>query len=106
MSYSEDFIQDIVDSVREDGKCGKRYMLEGHENLCLRPVPCPLHDNGPVKRVRRGTPNHPGTPVILFLAIAGFVAAGHVWGSAVMLGMFGPLWLYGAWERGRARDDG
>lgn len=43
--------------------------------------------------------DHPGTVPLVAMVALGAVAGGFV-GAGVMLAMFGPLYLYGAWERG------
>lgn len=45
-----------------------------------------------------GFGSHPGTPVIFGIAMLGFFAGGWI-GSAVMLGVFGPFYVLGAYER-------
>ena len=47
--------------------------------------------------------SHPGTPVIAALVILGAVAGG-IAGASIMAAVFGPLYLYGAYERGRYAD--
>jgi hypothetical protein len=44
--------------------------------------------------------SHPGTPVLVMLVTIGGIA-GSWPGALVMLLTFGPMWLFGAWERGR-----
>ena len=43
--------------------------------------------------------SHPGTPVICVLVALGAIAGG-VLGAGIMMLVFGPLYLYGAYERG------
>jgi len=54
-----------------------------------------------LRRIRRGVRGHPGTIPLLALVGMGWVAAGTWWGAVVMLGIFGPPYLVGAWGRGR-----
>lgn len=54
-----------------------------------------------IGRIRRGLPGHPGTPVLLFFAVLGTYAARSWYGAAIMLGVFGPFYLHGAYERGK-----
>lgn len=42
--------------------------------------------------------NHPGTVSLVFLTLLGALAGG-ITGSLIMLAIFGPLYLYGAWQR-------
>ena len=44
--------------------------------------------------------SHPGTPILIFLVLAGCVARFPV-GGIIMLIVFGPMYLFGAWERGK-----
>lgn len=56
-----------------------------------------------IERLRRGFNGHPGTPIIVWVSMLGF-AAGEWAGVAIMLGIYGPLYLYGAWERGKMEE--
>lgn len=51
-------------------------------------------------RLARGMVGHPGNFWLAVFAIMGALAGGWM-GVGVMLAMFGPLYLIGAWERGR-----
>ena len=59
-----------------------------------------------IKTILRGcgyTPqcgHHPGTLWLVYLTIIGIVAGGWL-GGVAMLAMFGPLYLFGAYERGK-----
>lgn len=44
--------------------------------------------------------DHPGTVPLVMLVTLGLTAGG-ILGAFVMLAVFGPLYLYGAWERGK-----
>lgn len=44
--------------------------------------------------------SHPGTPIVLGAVFLGGLAGGWV-GAVMMLVVFGALYLYGAYERGR-----
>lgn len=43
---------------------------------------------------------HPGTPFLMILILLGAMA-GQWKGALAMAGVFGPMYLYGAYERGR-----
>ena len=44
--------------------------------------------------------NHPGTPVLVFGVMAGAIVGGML-GAAIAFVLISPLYLEGAWERGR-----
>lgn len=52
-------------------------------------------------RIRRGIRNHPGTLPLIVFAIAGAMAAEAWWGALISLAGYGPLYLWGAYERGK-----
>lgn len=57
-----------------------------------------------------GYGDHPGTGFMVMLVLMGFSAgASRGWdrafiGAAVMLAVFGPMYLYGAYDRSRSAD--
>ena len=53
------------------------------------------------KQTYRGLTGHPGTPVLLILAGFGYLAGSWA-GLGIMLLIYGPIYLYGAWERGKS----
>lgn len=58
-----------------------------------------------LRAIRRGLRDHPGTAWLVFFTLLGWVAARQWWGSAVMLAVYGPPYLWGAYERGRATEN-
>lgn len=66
-----------------------------------------------MRAIIRGMRGHPGTAILLWLVILGFVAGlrdGEVLrglaGAGLMLACYGPFYLLGAYERAAgARDD-
>ncbi len=63
-----------------------------------------------MRAIIRGMRGHPGTSILLWLVILGFVAGlrdGAVLrgfaGAGLMLACYGPFYLLGAHERGRRR---
>lgn len=57
-----------------------------------------------------GYGDHPGAVTLIMLVLMGFAAgASRSWerafiGAAVMLAVFGPMYLYGAYDRSRSAD--
>jgi hypothetical protein len=62
-----------------------------------------------IRRVWRGLRysdtygSHPGTPWLIGLTFVGAVAGG-IGGAVIMLAFLGPLYLFGAYERGDVSD--
>lgn len=60
-----------------------------------------------LRMIRYGLKDHPGTPILVGFAVLGGVAGaerGFTWsicGAGIMLAIFGPMYLFGAWESGR-----
>lgn len=55
--------------------------------------------------------NHPGTPHLFFIVIMGALAGAErvglwpLWGACIMLGLFGPIYLIGAYNRKDTPDE-
>lgn len=64
-----------------------------------------------LKRIWRGLHwsekygDHPGTPWLIGFVLLGIVASGHLIGGVLMFVLFGPLYLWGAYERGDVAAD-
>lgn len=54
-----------------------------------------------MSRILRGLRGHPGTVYLLAFAVLGWVAAESWWGALIMLAVFGPFYVLGAYERGK-----
>jgi len=50
-----------------------------------------------------GYGEHPGTIILVWLVLLGAIAGGWM-GALIMLLVFGPLYLWGAYDRGRERQ--
>lgn len=52
-----------------------------------------------MNRILKGAKGHPGNLIMILAPLAGAVAGG-MRGAGIMLLVFGPLWIVGAWSRG------
>ena len=58
-----------------------------------------------IKKILKGLPSHPGTLFLFVIVLLGWAAAESWKGAAIILTLFGPVYLWGAYKCGQTLEN-